>query len=129
MDSLQTRCGVCDAPGARTETDEEEVRAVACGALLHEIGKLEIPESILRKPAVLTAEERLIMRGYCLYGYPRGKHGGRTSQKNRYIVPHRPVEEKQKRIEFLEKKVQTKDEVLAELMAEHIALKKSLGEL
>ncbi len=43
--------------------------------------------------------------------------------------PVRQVEEKQKRIEFLEKKVQTKDEVLAELMAEHIALKKSLGEL
>ena len=43
--------------------------------------------------------------------------------------PHRQVEEKQKRIEFLEKKVQTKDEVLAELMAEHVALKKSLGEL
>ena len=43
--------------------------------------------------------------------------------------PHRQVEEKQKRIEFLEKKVRTKDEVLAELMAEHIALKKSLGEL
>ena len=43
--------------------------------------------------------------------------------------PARQVEEKQKRIEFLEKKVQTKDEVLAELMAEHSALKKSLGEL
>jgi transposase len=43
--------------------------------------------------------------------------------------PARQVEERQKRIEFLEKKVQTKDEVLAELMAEHIALKKSLGEL
>jgi transposase-like protein len=41
--------------------------------------------------------------------------------------PIRQVEEKQKRIEFLEKKVQTKDEVLVELMAEHIALKKSLG--
>lgn len=39
--------------------------------------------------------------------------------------PQRQVEEKQKRIEFWEKKVQTKDEVLAELMAEHIALKKS----
>ncbi len=35
----------------------------------------------------------------------------------------------QQRIEFLEKKIQSKDEVLAELMAEHIALKKSLGEL
>jgi hypothetical protein len=45
--------------------------------------------------------------------------------------PIRQVEEKQKqkRIEYLEKKVQTKDEVLAELMAEHVALKKSLGEL
>jgi transposase len=43
--------------------------------------------------------------------------------------PTREVEEKQKRIEFLEKKVQTKDEVLVELMAEHVALKKSLGEL
>ena len=35
----------------------------------------------------------------------------------------------QERIAYLEKKIQTKDEVLAELMAEHIALKKSLGEL
>jgi len=35
----------------------------------------------------------------------------------------------QERIECLEKKIQRKDEVLAELMGEHIALKKSLGEL
>ena len=39
------------------------------------------------------------------------------------------MEEKQKRIEFLEKKVQTKDEVLAESMAEHVVLKKSWGTL
>jgi transposase-like protein len=35
----------------------------------------------------------------------------------------------QERIAYLEKKIQTKDEVLAELMAEHVALKKMLGEL
>jgi transposase-like protein len=35
----------------------------------------------------------------------------------------------QERIEYLEKKIQRKDEVLAEVMGEHIALKKSLGEL
>jgi transposase len=35
----------------------------------------------------------------------------------------------QGRIEYLEKKVQARDEVLAELMSEHIALKKSLGAL
>jgi transposase len=35
----------------------------------------------------------------------------------------------QERIVYLEKKIQRKDEVLAELMGEHIALKKELGEL
>jgi len=40
--------------------------------------------------------------------------------------PHRQVEEKQKRTEFLEKKVRTKDEVLAELMAQHIGQKNVL---
>ena len=35
----------------------------------------------------------------------------------------------QQRIEKLEQKIRQKDEVLAELMAEHITLKKELGEL
>jgi transposase-like protein len=35
----------------------------------------------------------------------------------------------QERIAYLEKKIQTKDEVLAELMAEHVALKKEIGDL
>jgi transposase len=35
----------------------------------------------------------------------------------------------QERIAYLERKIQIKDEVLAELMAEHVALKKELGEL
>src|SRR2546427_9880262 len=34
----------------------------------------------------------------------------------------------QERMAALEKKLRTKDEVLAELMEEHVALKKSLGE-
>jgi transposase len=35
----------------------------------------------------------------------------------------------QERIAYLEKKIQTKDEVLAELKAEYVALKKTSGEL
>jgi len=35
----------------------------------------------------------------------------------------------QERVAYLEKKLQSKDEVLAELMTEYVALKKSLGEL
>ena len=41
--------------------------------------------------------------------------------------PNRSAE--QERIAYLEKKIQTKDEVLAELMAEHVVLKKDIGEL
>jgi transposase len=40
----------------------------------------------------------------------------------------RPPQDQQK-IEKLERKIRQKDEVLAELMAEHLALKKELGEL
>ena len=53
----------------KLKLDEDEVRAIAYGALLREIGKIEIPEAILRKPAALTAGERLIMREYCVHGY------------------------------------------------------------
>jgi hypothetical protein len=35
----------------------------------------------------------------------------------------------QQRIEKLEQKIQQKNEILAELMGEHVALKKELGEL
>jgi transposase len=38
------------------------------------------------------------------------------------------VDQAQQRIGFLEQKLRKKDEVLAELMEEHVALKKSLGE-
>ena len=42
----------------------------------------------------------------------------------------RPDQQAEKeRIDFLEKKIQRKDEVLAELMGEYVALKKELGEL
>jgi hypothetical protein len=49
--------------------DDEEIRVVADAALLHEIGRLAIPEAILRKPAKLTREEMLVMRETSSRGY------------------------------------------------------------
>ena len=43
----------------------EEVRV---GAMLHDIGKLGIPDHILNKPGPLTAEELAIVREHCRYG-------------------------------------------------------------
>ncbi|MGO9269446.1 MAG: transposase [Terriglobia bacterium] len=43
--------------------------------------------------------------------------------------PDKQVETRKQRIAFLEAKLKRKDEVLAELMEEYVALKKSLGKI
>src|SRR2546430_429352 len=47
----------------------ERIRVIARGAFLHDIGKMAIPDAILRKPGPLTEEERIIMREHCYRGY------------------------------------------------------------
>ena len=42
---------------------------LARGAFLHDIGKVAIPDSILRKPGSLTDDEKEIMRRHCEIGY------------------------------------------------------------
>ena len=46
-----------------------EIKVIARGAFLHDIGKMAIPDEILRKPGKLTAEEEDIMRDHCTRGY------------------------------------------------------------
>lgn len=48
---------------------EEELVHVRRGALLHDIGKLAIPDSILLKPGKLTEEEWAIMKKHPEYAY------------------------------------------------------------
>jgi putative nucleotidyltransferase with HDIG domain len=47
----------------------DQIRVIARGAFLHDIGKIAIPDQILRKPGALTAEETEIMREHCYRGY------------------------------------------------------------
>jgi putative nucleotidyltransferase with HDIG domain len=42
---------------------------IARAAFLHDIGKMAIPDQILRKPGPLTNEERQVMRRHCEIGY------------------------------------------------------------
>src|SRR4026208_479644 len=46
----------------------EEMKALEFGSLLHDIGKIGVPDSILRKPAKLTEEEWVLMREHPLHG-------------------------------------------------------------
>ncbi len=47
----------------------EAVKNVARGAYLHDIGKMAIPDAILRKPGPLSPEEREVMRTHCQRGH------------------------------------------------------------
>lgn len=46
-----------------------QVRIVARGAFLHDIGKMAIPDAILLKPGRLDSGETTIMREHCFRGY------------------------------------------------------------
>ncbi|MEM3489347.1 MAG: HD domain-containing phosphohydrolase, partial [Nitrososphaerota archaeon] len=48
---------------------EEEIQHVRRGALLHDIGKMGIPDQILLKPDKLTEEEWVIMRQHPVYAF------------------------------------------------------------
>ena len=46
----------------------EEMKSLEFGSLLHDIGKIGVPDSILRKPAKLTEDEWVRMREHPLHG-------------------------------------------------------------
>jgi putative nucleotidyltransferase with HDIG domain len=46
-----------------------QIKIIARGAFLHDIGKMAIPDDILRKPSKLTPEEQIVMREHCSRGY------------------------------------------------------------
>jgi putative nucleotidyltransferase with HDIG domain len=86
-DTLEALGGALDLRDAETEGHCKRVTAftiaiakqmrveskllpqIARAAFLHDIGKMAIPDQILRKPGPLTPDEREIMRTHCEIGY------------------------------------------------------------
>ena len=48
---------------------QEEIKVIARGAYLHDIGKMAIPDDILKKPGKLTPEEMAEMKEHCYEGF------------------------------------------------------------
>ena len=48
--------------------DEETVRQIALASIMHDVGKIAIPDAILNKPGKLTAEEYEIMKTHTTQG-------------------------------------------------------------
>ena len=86
-DTLEALGGALDLKDAETEghcrrvtaftiaiakqmkVDPTQLPQIARAAFLHDIGKMAIPDQILRKPGPLTPEEREVMRTHCAIGY------------------------------------------------------------
>ena len=54
--------------GRELALDEGQMRSLEFGSLLHDIGKIGVPDAILRKPAKLSEEEWVRMREHPLHG-------------------------------------------------------------
>jgi putative nucleotidyltransferase with HDIG domain len=51
------------------ELPHDNIRVIARGAFLHDVGKMAIPDAILRKPGRLSPKEQEIMRQHAQLGY------------------------------------------------------------
>jgi len=50
------------------ELSADQVRRIQLGALLHDIGKIGVPDAILNKPGALSPDEWVIMRSHSILG-------------------------------------------------------------
>ncbi|MEZ0327570.1 MAG: HD-GYP domain-containing protein [Fimbriimonas sp.] len=60
--------------GRRMGLDDDELRVLKMGTLVHDIGKIGIPDAILTKPSRLTDEEYDLIKQHPLLGYRMIEH-------------------------------------------------------
>lgn len=74
------------AMGEELALDADQLETLRLGALLHDIGKIGVPDEILRKPGVLTAAEYEIIKTH-----PGA--GARILRSIPFLAPHIPIVE------------------------------------
>ena len=65
--------------GERLGVPAEDLDDLRFGAIFHDIGKIAVPDEILRKPAELTDEERAVMEGHSEAGAGSSSRSPRSS--------------------------------------------------
>ncbi len=66
----------------------DEIQTIETGALLHDIGKIGIPDSILLKPSRLTDEEHSVMNRHPHLGYNFIKAGPGMEEASEIVLAH-----------------------------------------
>lgn len=66
----------------------EQLRALAQGGILHDVGKIEVPDHILNKPGQLTPQERLVVERHPVTGHQVCKRLGFLQEELEIIRHH-----------------------------------------
>ncbi|QKS46387.1 HD-GYP domain-containing protein [Paenibacillus cellulosilyticus] len=74
--------------GERMGLNTEQLRAIALGGIVHDVGKLKVPDSILNKPGKLTPFERDVIERHPLAGYDVCKRLGFMKEELAIIRNH-----------------------------------------
>jgi len=67
---------------------KDNIRVIARGAFLHDIGKMAIPDKILTKPDKLTPDEVAVMKEHAWYGYKIVKNIPFLSEAAEIVYSH-----------------------------------------
>ena len=60
---------ICNVFGGWLSMSKEDIDVLTLAALLHDIGKIRVPDSITKKTGVLTETERTLMQAHTVYGF------------------------------------------------------------
>jgi putative nucleotidyltransferase with HDIG domain len=55
--------------GSSLRLPPEDLRVLAQGGIVHDVGKMQVPDEVLNKPGPLTKEERKAIEGHTVAGY------------------------------------------------------------
>ena len=65
----QAVAGLVEAMARELELDDETTEQLKLAALLHDLGKIAIPDTLLRKPGCLEPDERRLVRAHVQFGH------------------------------------------------------------
>ena len=85
---VQRVAGYSELLGRYSGLSESEVALLKDASTLHDLGKVAIPDTILKKPGPLTPEEFAIMQTHARHGYDMLRHSSRPLLKAAAIIAY-----------------------------------------
>lgn len=78
----------CKHMGETLKLTKDQIKELEFAGLMHDIGKITIPDSILDKPGKLTDEEWVIMKKHTINGYHILRSADKYSRLAEYALTH-----------------------------------------